>query len=85
MQNWYKNIFVDATMSFQLPYVQIWTALPNRDYTGFEPKFLAAKVRLRTPWTTEQTYRLWKFSKASVFKSPSILILFWSRNMIFFK
>ncbi len=24
-------------------------------------------------------------SKASVFKSPSILILFWSRNMIFLK
>ncbi len=42
MQNWYKNIFVDATMPFQLPYMQIWTALSNRDYTGFEPQVLAS-------------------------------------------
>ncbi len=32
MQNWYKNVFVDATVPFQLPYMQIWTALSNRDY-----------------------------------------------------
>ncbi len=25
MQNWYKNAFVDATMLFELPYMQIWT------------------------------------------------------------
>ncbi len=87
MQNWYKNVFVDATVPFQLPYLhladafiqsdlqciqathfdqyvcslgiepttfcvanamryhwatwthsymQIWTALSNLDYTGFE-------------------------------------------------
>ncbi len=60
MQNWYKNSFVDATMLFELPYVQIWTVLSNRSYTVFEPELLASQVRLRTPWATEQTYRLWK-------------------------
>ncbi len=42
MQNWYKNIFVDTTMPFQLPYIQIWTALLNSDYTEFEPELLAS-------------------------------------------
>ncbi len=60
MQNWYKNMFVDATVPFQLPYMQIWTDLSNRDYTWFEPELLASSVRLRTPWATEQTHRLWK-------------------------
>ncbi len=60
MQNWYKNVFVDATVPFQLPYMQILTDLTNRDYTKFEPELLASSVRLRTPWATEQTYRLWK-------------------------
>ncbi len=55
MQNWYKNAFVDATVLFELPYLQIWTALLNRSYMGFEPKFLTSQVRLRTLWTTEQT------------------------------
>ncbi len=41
-ENWYKNVFVDTTMPFQLPYMQIWTALLNRDYMGFEPKLLAS-------------------------------------------
>ncbi len=36
MQNWYKNVFVDATVPFQLPYMQIWTVLSNRSHTGFE-------------------------------------------------
>ncbi len=58
MQNWYEKVFIDATMLFELPYMQIWTALSNRDYTGFE--LLTSQVRLRTPWATEQTYRLWK-------------------------
>ncbi len=40
--------------------MQIWTALLNRSYTGFEPELLASQVRLRTPWATKQTYRLWK-------------------------
>ncbi len=44
MLNWYKNVFVDATVSFQLPYMQIWTTLSNHDYTGFEPE---PQVRLR--------------------------------------
>ncbi len=35
-----KNVFVDATVPFQLLYMQIWTVLSNRDYTGFEPKLL---------------------------------------------
>ncbi len=39
---------------------QIWTALSNRDYTGFEPKLLISQVRLCTPWATEHTYSLWK-------------------------
>ncbi len=39
-------------MPFQLPYMQIQTVL--------EPELLAAKVRLRTPWATEQTRSLWK-------------------------
>ncbi len=60
MQNWYKNAFVDATMLFELPYMQIWTVLSNRSYTGFEPEFLTSQVHLCTPWATEQTCRLWK-------------------------
>ncbi len=40
--------------------MQIWTALSNRSYTGFEAGLLTSQVRLRTPWATEQTYRLWK-------------------------
>ncbi len=60
MQNRYKHVFVDATMLFELPYIQIWNALSNRSYTGFEPVLLTSQVRLRTPWATEQTYRLWK-------------------------
>ncbi len=60
MQNRYKNIFVDAIMLFELPYMQIWVTLLNRSYTGFEPELLASSERLRTPWSTEQTYRLWK-------------------------
>ncbi len=55
-----KNVFVDATVPFQLLYVQIWIALSNRDYTGFEPELLASEVCLRTPWATEQTYHLRK-------------------------
>ncbi len=60
MQNWYKNIFVDATVPFQLPYMQIWTALSNHDYMGFVLELLTSKVHLRTPWATEQTYSIWK-------------------------
>ncbi len=60
MQHWYKNAFVDKTMPFQLPYMQIWTALSNYDCTGFEPELLAFYVHLRTSWATEQTYRIWK-------------------------
>ncbi len=60
MQNWYKNVFVDATVPFQLPYMQIWTALSKHNYTVFEPEILASKVHLRTPWATEQTFHLWK-------------------------
>ncbi len=41
MQNWYKNVIVDATVPFQLPYMQILTALSNRD-TGFEAELLAS-------------------------------------------
>ncbi len=50
-----QNIFVDATVLFELPYMQIWTVLSNRGYTGFEPEFLTSQVRLCTPWATEQT------------------------------
>ncbi len=60
MQNWYKNLFVDATVPYKFPYMQIWTALPNRDYTGFEPELLASKVCLRTLWAPKQTYQNWK-------------------------
>ncbi len=60
MQNWYKNAFVDATILFELPYMQVWTVLSNRSYTGFEPELFTSQVRLHTPWATEQTYRLWK-------------------------
>ncbi len=59
MQNWDKHVFIDATVPFQLLYMQIWTALSNRDYTGLH-EFLASLICLRTPWATEQTYRLWK-------------------------
>ncbi len=40
--------------------MQIWTALSNRDNTGFEQKFPVSSVYLRTPWATEQTYCLCK-------------------------
>ncbi len=60
MQNWYKNVFVDATVLFELPYLQVWTVLSNRSYTGFEPELLISQVRLRTLWATVQTYRQWK-------------------------
>ncbi len=40
--------------------MQIWTALSDRDYMGFEPELLASEVRLCTPWATEQTYCLLK-------------------------
>ncbi len=60
MQNWYKNTFVDATMLFELTYMQIWTVFSNRSYSGCEPELLAAQVCLCTPWATEQTYCLWK-------------------------
>ncbi len=46
-------------LPFQLPYMQILTALLNRDYTGFEPG-APHLLRLRTPWATEQTYHLQK-------------------------
>ncbi len=29
-----QNAFIDATMLFELPYMQIWTVLLNRRYTG---------------------------------------------------
>ncbi len=60
MQNWYKNVFVDATMLFELPYMQIYTVSSNCSYTGFEPELLTSQVRLHTPWALEQTYHLWK-------------------------
>ncbi len=60
MQNWYKNVFVDATVPFELSYMQIWIILSNRSYTGFEPELLTSQIRLRTQWATEQTYHLWK-------------------------
>ncbi len=55
MQNWYKNVFLDATVLFQLPYlnffVEPWLRDSNR--RSSPPKY-----NLRTPWATEQTYRL---------------------------
>ncbi len=30
-----KMCLLNATVLFELPYMQIWTALSNRDYTGF--------------------------------------------------
>ncbi len=51
MQNWYKNAFIDATMLFEL----------HADLNCFvEPELLTSQIRLRTPWATEQTYRIWK-------------------------
>ncbi len=47
-------------MLFELLYMQIWPVLSKRSYTGFEPELLTSQVCLRTPWATEQTYRLWK-------------------------
>ncbi len=43
MQNWYKNSFVDATVPFQLPYMQIWSVLSIRSYAGFEPELFLSK------------------------------------------
>ncbi len=58
MQNWYKNLIVDVSVPFQLPYMQIWTALSYRDYTNRSSSPL--KYIYCTPWSTEQTYCLWK-------------------------
>ncbi len=44
MKNWYKNIFVDATVLFQLPYMQIWTAL-SRDSNQSSPYFYVSVLR----------------------------------------
>ncbi len=52
----FHNLSWITEVPFQFPYMQIWTALSNRDYTGFESELLASQVRLRTPWATEQTY-----------------------------
>ncbi len=60
MLNWYKSAFVDATVLFELAYMQICTVMSSGSYTGFESKLLISQVRLRTPWATVQTYRLWK-------------------------
>ncbi len=54
MQNWYKNVFVDATVLFELSYMQIWTICRTIVTQG------SIQVRLRSPWATEQTYRLLK-------------------------
>ncbi len=59
MQNWYKNVFVDATVLFEFPYMQIWIVLSNRSYTGFKPVLFTSQVRLRVLWAAEQTYCLW--------------------------
>ncbi len=59
MQNWCKSEFVDATELFELPYMQIWTVLSNRSYTGFKLELLVSQLRLRTLLTTKQIYRLW--------------------------
>ncbi len=40
--------------------MQILIVSSNRSYTVFEPGLLTPQVRLRTLWSTEQTYRLWK-------------------------
>ncbi len=76
MQNWYKNVFVDATLPFQLPYMQIWTALSNRDYTGSNrssspPKYVSVLREL------PNKFSLWKpidtrldMSDANVQKHP---------------
>ncbi len=45
---------------FELPYMQIWTVLLNRSYTGFEPELLTSQVRLRTPMSYRSILRLWK-------------------------
>ncbi len=60
MQNWYKNVFVDATMLLELPDMQIWTVLSIHSCTGFEPELLISQVHLRTLFATEQTYRLYE-------------------------
>ncbi len=60
MQNRYKNVFVDASVLFDLPYMQIWSVSSNRGYTRFEPELLISRVRLCTPRATEQIYHLRK-------------------------
>ncbi len=96
MQNWYKIEFFDATVPFELPYMQIWTALSNRSYTGFELELLTSQVSLSTPLATEQTYRLWKpidmklnmcdanIQKHQFSNLPEYCrMLLWNHNMIF--
>ncbi len=59
MQNWYKNVFVDATVPFQLPYMQIWTVLSNRSHTGFEQGAQVSYVSVLCE-LHKGTYCLWK-------------------------
>ncbi len=33
-------MFVDASVLFELPYMQIWSVSSNRGYTRFEPELL---------------------------------------------
>ncbi len=52
MQNRYKHVFVDATMLFELPYIQIWM-LCQTVVNGFEPVPSPLKY---VYVSTEQTY-----------------------------
>ncbi len=59
MQNWYENTFVDITMLFELPYMQIWNVLSNRSYTDSNRSSRLKYASVHS-WATEKTYRLWK-------------------------
>ncbi len=37
------------SMLFERPYLQIWSVVSNRDYTGLEPELLVSRVHLRSP------------------------------------
>ncbi len=69
-----KVAFVDATVLFELPYMQIWAGLLNRSYTGFEPKLLTSQLRLHTPWATIQKQNQTERKKRFTMKLNYILV-----------
>ncbi len=69
-----KTHFFDATVLFELPYMQIWAVLSNRSYTGFEPELLTSPVSYQTSLLSMKTHRYEAGCVMLTFKSISFQI-----------